>query len=75
MAKPTSPHRRRPWTEADAQRVLDEWRRSDPQAYLADVLPRLTGCIRIKDLPDLLPSRWAAARAAASAASPSSTPS
>ena len=28
MAKPTSPHRRRPWTEADAQRVLDEWRRS-----------------------------------------------
>jgi transposase len=45
----------------------------DPQAYLADVLPRLTGRIRIKDLPDLLPSRWAAARAAAAAASPSST--
>ncbi len=45
----------------------------DPHAYLADVLPRLTGRIRIKDLPDLLPSRWAAARAAA-AASPASTP-
>lgn len=28
MAKPTSPNRRKPWTEADAQRVLDEWRRS-----------------------------------------------
>jgi hypothetical protein len=34
----------------------------DPRKYLADVLPRLTGRIRLKDLPDLLPSRWAAAR-------------
>jgi len=41
----------------------------DPHAYLADVLPRLTRRIRIKDLPDLLPSRWAAARATAAAAS------
>jgi hypothetical protein len=37
----------------------------DPIAYLADVLPRLTGRVRLLDLPALLPSRWAAARAAA----------
>lgn len=37
----------------------------DPIEYLRDVLPRLTGKIRILDLPALLPSRWAAARAAA----------
>jgi transposase len=40
----------------------------DPHEYLADVLPKLMGRIRIIDLPALLPSRWAAARAAASAA-------
>ena len=28
MAKQTSLDRRKSWTEADAQRVLDEWRRS-----------------------------------------------
>jgi hypothetical protein len=29
-AKTSSPDRRRPpWTEADAQRVLEEWQRSD----------------------------------------------
>lgn len=39
----------------------------DPTAYLADVLPRLTGRVRLLDLPALLPSRWAAARAAANA--------
>jgi transposase len=39
----------------------------DPREYLADVLPRLTGRIRLKDLPDLLPPRWAAARAGTSA--------
>jgi transposase len=32
----------------------------DPVAYLADVLPRLTGRVRLLDLPALLPSRWAA---------------
>ena len=36
----------------------------DPIEYLADVLPRLTHRIRLVDLPALLPSRWAAARAA-----------
>lgn len=40
----------------------------DPREYLADVLPRLTGRIRLVDLPSLLPSRWAAQRAAASTA-------
>ena len=39
----------------------------DPIEYLADVLPRLTGRVRLLDLPALLPSRWAAARAAATA--------
>ena len=37
----------------------------DPREYLADVLPRLTGRIRLVDLPALMPARWAAARAAA----------
>lgn len=40
----------------------------DPLEYLADILPRLTGQIRLADLPALLPSRWAAARAAATPA-------
>ncbi|HEU4726670.1 MAG TPA: IS66 family transposase [Kofleriaceae bacterium] len=40
----------------------------DPREYLADVLPRLTGRIRLVDLPSLLPSRWAAQRAAATTA-------
>ena len=40
----------------------------DPIEYLRDVLPRLTGKIRLLDLPALLPSRWAAARAAAAPA-------
>lgn len=40
----------------------------DPIEYLSDVLPRLTGRIRLVDLPSLLPSRWAAARAATPAA-------
>jgi hypothetical protein len=40
----------------------------DPCEYLADVLPRLTGRIRLVDLPSLLPSRWAAQRAASAAA-------
>jgi hypothetical protein len=37
----------------------------DPREYLADVLPRLTGRIRLMDLPALMPARWAAQRAAA----------
>lgn len=40
----------------------------DPLEYLRDVLPRMTGRIRLLDLSQLLPSRWAAARAAATAA-------
>jgi transposase len=40
----------------------------DPCEYLADVLPQLTGRIRLVDLPALMPSRWAARRAAAAAA-------
>jgi hypothetical protein len=42
----------------------------DPLEYLADVLPKLMGTIRIIDLPQLLPSRWAAARAASSPPAP-----
>jgi hypothetical protein len=41
----------------------------DPLEYLRDVLPRMTGKVRLLDLPALLPSRWAAARATANAAS------
>ncbi len=37
----------------------------DPLAYLREVLPRLTRKVRLLDLAQLLPSRWAAARAAA----------
>jgi len=40
----------------------------DPSEYLAHVLPRLTGRIRLVDLPALMPARWAAHRAAATAA-------
>ena len=36
--------------------------------YLADILPRLIGRIRLADLPALIPARWAAERAAAAAA-------
>ena len=36
----------------------------DPIEYLTDVLPQLTRRIRLLDVPSLLPSRWAAARAA-----------
>jgi len=39
----------------------------DPIEYLTDVLPRLTRRIRLLDIPSLLPSRWAAARAATAA--------
>ena len=44
----------------------------NPVEYLRDVLPRLARRVRLRDLPDLLPSRWKAARetAAAAAASP-----
>jgi transposase len=40
----------------------------DPLEYLRDVLPRMTRKVRLLDLSQLLPSRWAAARAAAQAA-------
>ena len=40
----------------------------DPIEYLTDVLPRLTRRVRLLDLPGLLPSRWAAARAGTVAA-------
>lgn len=36
----------------------------DPVEYLADVLPKLARRVRLMDLPEMLPSRWAAARAA-----------
>jgi transposase len=45
----------------------------DPIEYLRDVLPRLTRKVRLLDLPSLLPSRWAAARAAAAASATSPT--
>ena len=30
----------------------------NPVEYLADVLPRLTRPIRLRDVPDILPARW-----------------
>lgn len=45
----------------------------DPIEYLVDVLPKLMGRIRIIDLPSLIPSRWAASRSAAAAASSAPT--
>jgi transposase len=35
----------------------------DPVIYLADVLPRLARGIRLRDVPELLPHNWKAARA------------
>jgi len=40
----------------------------DPLEYLREVLPRMTRKVRLLDLPQLLPSRWAAARVAAQSA-------
>lgn len=40
----------------------------EPLEYLRDVLPRMTRKVRLLDLPSLLPSHWAAARAAAQTA-------
>jgi len=40
----------------------------DPLEYLRDVLPRMTRKVRLLDLSQLLPARWAAARAAAASA-------
>jgi hypothetical protein len=37
----------------------------DPVAYLTVVLPRLARGVRLRDVPELLPARWKAARAAA----------
>ena len=37
----------------------------NPIEYLSDVLPKLARRIRLMDLPDLLPARWKARRAAA----------
>jgi len=34
----------------------------NPVEYLADVLPRLSKRIRLRDLPDMLPARWMAQR-------------
>jgi transposase len=41
----------------------------DPLEYLRDVLPRMTRKVRLLDLSQLLPSRWAATRAATQAVS------
>jgi transposase len=40
----------------------------NPVEYLRDVLPRLARRVRLRELPDLLPARWKAAREAAVAA-------
>jgi hypothetical protein len=40
----------------------------DPLEYLRDVLPRMTRKVRLLDLSQLVPSRWAAARASAQTA-------
>lgn len=37
----------------------------NPIEYLSEVLPKLARRIRLIDLPDLLPARWKARRAAA----------
>jgi len=42
----------------------------NPVEYLANVLPRLARGLRLCDAPALLPARWKAARAAATAATP-----
>ncbi len=42
----------------------------NPVEYLADVLPRLARRVRLRDVPDLLPVRWKAARNAPVAAPP-----
>ncbi len=39
----------------------------NPVDYLADVLPRLSRRVRIRDLPDLLPAKWKKARESAAA--------
>jgi transposase len=49
----------------------------NPAEYLRDVLPTLTRRVRLMDLPDLLPTRWSAPRAASArsaAASSTSAP-
>jgi transposase len=40
---------------------------TDPIEYFADVLPKLSRCVRLMDLPEMLPPRWAAARRATQA--------
>lgn len=40
----------------------------NPADYLREVLPRLTGRVRLMDLPDLLPGPWKARRSAAGSA-------
>jgi len=40
----------------------------NPTEYLTDVLPRLTGRIRLIDLPNLLPAHWKARRVAVASA-------
>ena len=42
----------------------------NPVEYLADVLPRLSGRVRLRDLPALLPAPWKASRSAAPPAAP-----
>jgi hypothetical protein len=44
----------------------------NPVEYLAEVLPRLTRRVRIRDLRDLLPAQWKALREAARADAPAS---
>jgi len=43
----------------------------DPVEYLTDVMPRLARGIRPRDVADLLPKKWKAAREAAQATSAS----
>ena len=70
------------WSDAGGERaaiaytILGCCRLADvnPVEYLRDVLPRLARRVRLRDLPDLLPSRWKAAREAAAAAAASPAP-
>jgi hypothetical protein len=45
----------------------------NPAKYLRDILPTLTRRVRLMDLPELLPTRWNARRAAS--APPAAVPS
>lgn len=46
----------------------------NPVEYLADILPRLSRGLRLRDVPAMLPAAWKAARQAAAVAEPADAP-